>query len=71
VETVVADHGRLAELATALLVLEQRLPSPALDDRERDRAWHLLIRRGYEPEIAYEAVRAHERRADGPRQPAV
>jgi regulatory protein len=71
VETVVADHGRQAELATALLVLEQRLPSPALDDRERDRAWHLLIRRGYEPEIAYEAVRAHERRADGPRQPAV
>jgi regulatory protein len=71
VETVVADHGRQAELATALLVLEQRLPSPALDDRERDRAWQLLIRRGYEPEIAYEAVRAHERRADGRRQAAV
>ena len=71
VATVVADHGREAELATALLVLEQRLPSSALNDRERDRAWHLLVRRGYEPEIAYEAVRAHERSASARRRAAV
>lgn len=72
VETAVADHGREAELATALLVLEQRLSSPALnDDRERDRAWHMLVRRGYEPEIAYEAVRAHERSTSGRRGAAV
>jgi regulatory protein len=71
VDTVLANHGRQAELATALLVLEQRLPSPALDDRQRDRAWQLLVRRGYEPEIAYEAVRAHERGAGGGRRTAV
>jgi regulatory protein len=65
---VVADRGREAELATALLLLEQRLPIAPRDDRERDRAWRLLVRRGHTPEIAYEAVRAHERRsADGSR----
>ena len=38
----------------------QRVPR-AGDDRERDRAWRLLVRRGYEAELAYEAVRRHER----------
>ena len=35
------------------------------DDRERDRAWRLLVRKGYEPELAYEAVRAHGRTCRG------
>jgi regulatory protein len=65
IETVVADRSREAELDTALLLLERRVPRP-VDDRERDRAWRLLIRRGYEPELAYEAVRRHER-SDGRR----
>ena len=33
--------------------------APPADDRERDKAWRLLIRKGYEPDLAYEAVRAH------------
>jgi regulatory protein len=60
IEPVVADRSREAELETALLLLERRVPPPA-DDRDRDRAWRLLIRRGYEAELAYEAVRRHER----------
>jgi regulatory protein len=60
IERVAADRGREAELATALLLLEQRMPAPPSDDRERDRAWRLLIRRGYDSEVAYEAVRRHE-----------
>ena len=59
IEAALAVHSRDSELATALLLLEQRLPPPR-DDRERDRAWRLLVRRGYETEIAYEAVRRHE-----------
>jgi regulatory protein len=59
IESVVADRGREAELETALVLLARRVAPPA-DDRERDRAWRLLIRRGYEPELAYEAVRRHE-----------
>jgi regulatory protein len=60
ISAVVADRSREAELQTALVLLARRVPPPA-DDRERDRAWRLLIRRGYEAELAYEAVRRHER----------
>jgi regulatory protein len=66
----VADHGHEAELATALLVLEQRVPPPRGDDRARDRAWRVLVRRGYTPEIAYDAVRAYERRYSDERRRA-
>lgn len=69
IEAAVADQSRDAELRTALLVLEQRAPS-VRDDRERDRAWRLLVRRGYDPELAYEAVRRHERGSGGERQAA-
>jgi regulatory protein len=63
IEAAVADRSREAELRTALLLLEQRAPTVS-DDRERDRAWRLLVRRGYEAELAYEAVRRHGRGGD-------
>jgi regulatory protein len=56
------NRTQQAELSTALTVLEQRFRTPPTDDRERDRAWRLLVRRGYAPELAYEAVRELERR---------
>jgi regulatory protein len=65
IEAVVAESGRQDELDTARVLLERRLPQAPRDDRERDRAWRLLVRRGYEPELAYEAVRAHERSGAG------
>jgi regulatory protein len=62
----VAGGGAHAdELERALALLERRMPGPPAGDRERDRAWRLLVRRGYEPELAYEAVREHERRVAG------
>ena len=67
---VVADRGHEVELATALLVLEDRAPPSLGDDRARDRAWRLLVRRGYTPEIAYDAVRAYERRSSEDRRSA-
>ena len=57
------ESGRQDELDTARVLLERRWPQAPRDDRERDRAWRLLVRRGYEPELAYEAVREHERTA--------
>jgi regulatory protein len=63
VERALADWGREDELAAALELLGRRMPAAARDDRDRERAWRLLVRRGYEPDIAYEAVRAHDRRA--------
>jgi regulatory protein len=58
IESVVSDRSRDAELESALVLLAQRAPTLS-DDRERDRAWRLLVRRGYEIELAYEAVRRH------------
>jgi regulatory protein len=62
VEAACATQSRSDELDSALVLLSERLPSLATDDRARDKAWRLLVRRGYEPELAYEAVRLHERR---------
>jgi regulatory protein len=62
IDAALCDRTQQAELDTALTLLEQRFPAPPADDRERDRAWRLLVRRGYAPEVAYEAVRALERR---------
>ena len=64
VDEVLSGHARDDELATALLLLEQRMPDPPNDDRGRSRAWSLLIRRGYEADLAYEAVRRHSRGGD-------
>ena len=61
IETTLVDRTREAELRTAVMVLEQRFPEPPRDDRERDRAWSQLVRRGYDVDIAYEALRVHER----------
>ena len=58
IDAAVSERSREAELRTALLLLEQRAPTVS-DDRDRDRAWRLLVRRGYEIELAYEAVRRH------------
>jgi regulatory protein len=60
IDQAVSDRSREAELATALLLLEQRVRPPS-DDHERHRAWRVLIRRGYDSELAYEAIRRHER----------
>jgi regulatory protein len=63
VEGAVAEVGHADELETALGILDERLPAPPGDDRGRDHAWRMLVRRGYSPELAYEAVRRHGREA--------
>jgi regulatory protein len=42
----------------ALALLRRRFPRPSADARERERALGVLIRKGYESEVAYEVVRA-------------
>ena len=63
VEHALSAWGRQDELEAAIELLDRRMPLMPGEDRERDRAWRLLVRRGYESELAYEAVRAHGRRA--------
>jgi regulatory protein len=48
------------ELDAALALLRKRMPAPPNDERERARAFGLLVRKGYETELAYEAVRRLE-----------
>jgi regulatory protein len=57
--TQTADEAREA----AIDLLRRRLSEPPRDDRGRERALGLLVRRGYDLEMAYEAVRAFERAA--------
>ena len=59
VEAATRAREREQELSAAVELLAERVPQPLASDRERDRAWRLLVRKGYEPELAYEAVRAH------------
>ena len=49
------------ELGAACALLAQRLPGAPTDDRARNRALGLLMRRGYGADVAYAAVRLHER----------
>ena len=49
------------ELAAAVDLLRRRIRRPPETDRDRDRALGLLARRGYDVEVAYDAVRAFER----------
>ena len=58
VEAALAARDRDDELAAARDVLSERFGALA-DDRARNRAWQLLVRRGFDAELAYDAVRAH------------
>lgn len=51
------------ELEAAIGLLRRRFAAPPESDRERDRALGLLVRRGYDLDLAYDAVRALGREA--------
>lgn len=55
------ELGPEDELQAALDLLERRFPEPPRDDRGRNRALGLLVRRGYELELAHDALRLHSR----------
>jgi regulatory protein len=50
-----------AELGRALEVLTRRFPAALQTRRDRDRALGVLVRKGYEPEIALDALAAYAR----------
>ena len=63
IAAAVAGHDPEDEIEAAVSLLRRRLTAPPADDRARERALGLLVRRGYELEVAYDAVRAFERDA--------
>ena len=59
IAAAVAAQDNEAELAAALELLRRRCPAPPATRAERDRALGILVRRGYAPELALEALRRH------------
>ncbi|MEA2231036.1 MAG: regulatory protein [Solirubrobacteraceae bacterium] len=53
-------RDRADELDAAVVLLRRRYREPPAADRERERALGLLVRKGYDVELAYDAVRAFE-----------
>ncbi len=61
VAAAIAQRGGEDELQAALELLRRRFREPPAGERERERALGFLARKGYELELAYDAVRAFER----------
>jgi len=57
------DAAEQTELERATAVLEQRFPSGPAEPRDREKAFGILIRKGYDSELAADAVRVWARAA--------
>jgi regulatory protein len=55
------DGSSHSELEAALAILTRRFRTPPETDRDRDRALGFLVRKGYELDTAYDAIRAYGR----------
>jgi regulatory protein len=53
-----------SELERALELLRRRFPAPPRERRERDRALGMLLRKGYDSELALDALSAYARAPD-------
>jgi regulatory protein len=62
IDAALAGDGHGTQLERAVALLERR-GDPPVDERSRARALAFLARRGYESELAYDAVRIAEQRA--------
>ena len=59
IQPALGRRSREDELTAACGLLSERFSAPLEDDRARNRAWQLLVRRGYDAELAYDAVRTY------------
>jgi regulatory protein len=66
VEDALSEQGGGDEMERALEVLRQRFPAPPRDRRERDRALGVLVRKGYDVDLALGAIATHAREARAP-----
>jgi regulatory protein len=62
-ENRAGDESEETELERALELLRRRFPEPPRERRDRDRALSMLLRKGYESELAVDALAAHARAA--------
>jgi regulatory protein len=59
VDAALAAREPEAELEAAIELLRRRCPAPPESRPERDRALGILVRRGYSPDVALDALRRH------------
>ena len=63
IAAAVGEQDAAAEMEAAVELLRRRFPDPPQTPHDRDRALGVLVRKGYELELAYDALRRH---ADAP-----
>jgi regulatory protein len=61
VRDVLGGRGRESELDAALALLRRRFPALGEEPREQQRAYGVLVRKGYDGELAWDAIRGHLR----------
>jgi regulatory protein len=59
IAAAVDERGQEDELEAALALLRSRFPEPPATPRDCERALGLLVRKGYELELAHAAIRRH------------
>jgi regulatory protein len=59
VAAALAEQDHREELDAALRLLRRRFPLPPASLRDRDRALGMLLRKGYDLELAHDALRRH------------
>jgi regulatory protein len=59
IDSTLAPFDEASECRAALELLRRRFSTPPGSARERQRAFALLVRQGFEYEIAYDAIRRH------------
>ena len=60
-QATVSECDRASESDGALEVLRRRFPEPPSDPRSWRRAYGVLVRKGYDPELAGDVLRAYAR----------
>lgn len=64
IEVALAPFDEASERRAAVELLRRRIPIAPSNPRERQRAFALLVRQGFDSEVAYDAVRRYESRAE-------
>jgi regulatory protein len=59
IAAAVGEQDHAGELEAALAILRRRFPDPPATPRDCERALGLLVRKGYELELAHDAIRRH------------
>jgi len=59
IRAAVEVRDRAGELEAASALLRRRFPALGDDPRERRRAYGVLVRKGYDQELAWDAIRVH------------